>query len=298
MSLPARTSLVRSQPTLAQSSDAEVILPEVLRIRRSVLFVNYALMMFGTCRGQSSLQQLIGKNPTDFKKHKKGVQARRKAFADNAAKDTAAAESSELVVPELNKQPSSRASADLPSGEPSSSNAPAKRQRLASDSPKDGKVQCPVCKRFLDAAIDVNSHIGKILECRFQACHCRHWNDLAGPLATVQKSCCQSKEHNQPQKHDESRACVYLTSGVYVWLWMLGLQGKLTCLLRQVQRCPSHGCTCCHSLPRLLKHVADQFACTHARRLQDTLLSKASMHLRSTADIAKKDAGPPCHDAP
>lgn len=166
-----------------------MIVPEVLRIRsipdRSVLFVTYALMMFGTCRGQSSLQQLIGKNPTDFKKHKKGVQARRKAFADNAAKDTAAADSSELMVPELNKQPSSKASADLPLGEPSKINAPAKRQRLASDSPKDGKVQCPVCKRFLDAAIDVNSHIGTTLACRCQVCHCRHCHYLAGPLATA-----------------------------------------------------------------------------------------------------------------
>lgn len=118
-------------------------------------------MVLGTCRGQSSLQQLIGKNPTDFKKQKKGVQARRKAFADSAAKDSAAIEPSESAVPELHKQPSSKSSVELPPVEPSKSNKNAKRQRLTSDAPKHGKIQCPVCKRFLDAAVDVNSHIGK-----------------------------------------------------------------------------------------------------------------------------------------
>ncbi|KAK9865184.1 hypothetical protein WJX84_006907 [Apatococcus fuscideae] len=114
-------------------------------------------------RGQSSLQQLIGKNPTDFKKQKKGVQARRKAFADSAAKDVDAPEALEPVVPELNKQLSSKTSAELPPVEQSRTNRHAKRQRLQSESPKVGKVQCPVCKKFLEAATDVNSHIDDCL---------------------------------------------------------------------------------------------------------------------------------------
>ena len=126
-----------------------------------VHFHDSSLTILGLSRGQSSLQQLIGKNPSDFKKQKKGVEARRKAFAESAAKDAAAPGASDPLVPEPHEQPSNKSSAELRPQEPSRGNERSKRQRLQSESPKAGKVQCPVCNRYLDAAVDVNSHVGE-----------------------------------------------------------------------------------------------------------------------------------------
>ena len=121
------------------------------------------------------MQQLIGKNPTDFKKQKKGVEARRKAFANSAAQDSAAAEAvgteGQKATSGLERQLSRPASADIPSeqvrdvcSKPADNRGPSKRQKLDCKSPQPGHVQCPVCKRYVEEAVDINSHVGEHLQ--------------------------------------------------------------------------------------------------------------------------------------
>ncbi len=143
-------------------------LPEkalALRRSRSIASQNPPCPLLQLCRGQSSLQQLIGKNPSDFKKQKKGVQARRKAFADTAKRDSAELEAQQpeqkSATSTSDFKPARPSSAELPILQAKGGTGNVKRQKVEPESPQNGRMQCPICRRRIKEGVDINSHVGE-----------------------------------------------------------------------------------------------------------------------------------------